>query len=139
MENGKGNATEEGCFGYKFEMNNKETQRSLNEKMTIGILVALVITNAVWLATSEYSSPLFALIIYAVIAFLCWRRSHFQAGIIVGIIGLGVHIYELLSQGIIELRGFELGLFFINLTFPIPLIYFSYRAYQEIKRRGAKI
>ena len=106
--------------------------------MTIGILVVLVIANAVWLATSEYSSPLIALIFYALIAFLCWRRSHFQAGIIGGIVGLGVHIYELLSQGIIELRGLELGLFFINLTFPIPLIYFSYRAYQEIKRRGRK-
>jgi len=120
-------------------MNNKETKRSLNEKMTIGILVVLVIANAVWLATSEYSSPLIALIFYALIAFLCWRRSHFQAGLIGGIVGLGVHIYELLSQGIIELGGLELGLFFINLTFPIPLIYFSYRAYQEIKRRGAKI
>jgi len=120
-------------------MNSKETKHSLNEKMTIGIILALVIANAVWLATSKYSSPLIALIFYALIAFLCWRRSHFQAGIIGGIIGSAVHIYELLSQGIIELRGFELGLFFINLTFPIPLIYFSYGAYQEIKRRGAKI
>jgi hypothetical protein len=104
----------------------------LNNKVSLSILIALVITNATWGATSGHSGPLIALSFYAVVAFLCWRWSHFQAGIIAGVAGVGIHAYELISWGLAELRALEVALLFVNLILPIPLIYFSYKAYREI-------
>jgi hypothetical protein len=104
----------------------------LNNKVSLGILIALVITNATWGATSGHSGPLIALSFYAVVAFLCWRWSHFQAGIIAGVAGVSIHAYELISWGLAELRALEVALLFVNLILPILLIYFSYKAYREI-------
>jgi len=106
----------------------------VNKKVPLSILIALVIANATWVATSGHSGPVIALIFYALVAFLCWQRNHFQAGIIAGIVGLGIHAYELISWGLAELRALDSGLLFINLILPIPLIYFSYKAYREIQR-----
>jgi len=101
--------------------------------MTIGILTVLVITNASWFAISKHSGSFVGLIFYAFIAFICWRRKRFQAGIIGGIIGLVIHIYELLFQGLSGFTKFESGLFFINLILPILLIYFSYKSYKKFR------
>jgi len=87
-----------------------------------------VITNAAWVATSEYLGPVIALILYAIVTFLCWRLKHFQAGIIAGILGLGIHTYELISSRVSELQKLNPWFFLINLILPIPLIYFSYKA-----------
>lgn len=106
----------------------------MNKKVPLSILIALVIANATWVATSGHSGPVIALIFYALVAFLCWRRDHFQAGIIAGVVGLGIHAYELISWGVAGLRTLDLGLLFINLILPIPLIYFSYKAYREIEK-----
>lgn len=106
----------------------------MNKKVTLSILIALVIANAIWVATSGHSGPVIALIFYALVAFLCWRRGHFQAGIIAGVVGLGIHAYELISWGLAGLRTLDVGLLFINLILPVPLIYFSYRAYREIEK-----
>lgn len=106
----------------------------MHKKVTLGILIALVITNAIWVATSGHSGPVIALILYALVAFLCWRRDHFQAGIIAGVVGLGIHTYELISWGLTGLRTLDVGLLFINLILPVPLIYFSYKAYREIEK-----
>lgn len=106
----------------------------MNKKVPLSILIALVIANATWVATSDHSGPLIALSFYAVVAFLCWRRSHFQAGIIAGIAGVSIHAYELISWGLAELRALEVALLFVNLILPIPLIYFSYRAHREIEK-----
>jgi len=96
-----------------------------------------VVTNAVWVTISKYSGPLIALIFYAIIAFLCWKRRHFHAGIIGGIVGFGIHTYELIFQGLEELSGVILVLFFVNLILPILLIYFSYRVCHELKQKFA--
>ena len=108
--------------------------RSLNEKITIGILVVLVITSAVWVATSGYIGPLIALIVYTLIALDCWR-GNFRVGIVGGIVVLGFVIFELIFSNIRELGVFNLGFFSTNPILLIPLIYFSYKAYQEVKRR----
>jgi hypothetical protein len=71
---------------------------------------------------------------YGVVAYLCWHRNHFKAGIIAGIIGLGIHIYEIVSMGLEGLRVFECGFLIANLILPIPLIYFSYRASRIAKK-----
>ena len=106
---------------------------SLIAKITIGILVVLVGANAIWTVISKHPGSLIALIFYALVAFLCWQRSHFEAGVIGGVLGLGIHLYELLFQGIEKLEGIDSGLFFLNLLLPILLICFGYRAYQEVR------
>ncbi len=116
-------------------MDYKENKNLLHKNITIGILIGLVITNTFWAATSKYSGPFIALIFYLIITYFCWRKSHFQAGIIGGIIGLVIHIYEFIFQGTMALGKLESGFFFMNLIFPIPLIYFSFIAYQKIQSR----
>jgi hypothetical protein len=104
-----------------------------NQKVALLVILTLVIINAVWIIICKSLGPVIALISYAFIAFLFLRKNDFIAGVIIGIVGFIIHFYELIFQGIIELKGFEIAFFFINLVFPIPLIYFSYKAYKEFK------
>lgn len=109
--------------------------QSSTEKITIVILITLLSTNAVWAVISEYSGPFIAMIVYAFVTFLCWRKKHFQAGMIAGFLGFGIHLYELIFRGIKELEGIYLLIFYINLIFPILLVYFSYKVNQTLKLR----
>jgi len=117
----------------------KKPLRSSPEKITIGILIVLVAINAVWTITIKHSGSVIALFCYGFVAFLCWRRSHFQAGIIVGILGLGIHIYELIFHNTEKMGGIDLISFFANIVLPIPLIYFSLKAHQKISQRNKSI
>jgi len=107
---------------------------SLDKRVTLSILLALVITNAIWVVVSEHSGPVIALVVYVFVAFLCWRRNHFQSGIIAGIVGICIHAYEFISWGLEGLIALDLGLLLANLILPIPLIYFSWRAYRVIQK-----
>lgn len=100
--------------------------------MLLSILVVLVIVNTAWKVASGYSGPLIALSLHVVVAFLCWRRNHFQAGIIAGMAGLCIRTYELMLWGVAALGLLDLGLLPVNLIGTIPLMYFSYKAYREI-------
>ena len=113
-------------------MKNRKHPGSSTEKITIGILIVLAGINVVWAVSAEYSGPFIALFFYAFVTFLCWRRNHFQAGIIGGIFGLCIHVYELIFQDMGKLGGIELGLFYANIVLPIPLMYFSYKAFREV-------
>ena len=93
----------------------------------------LVFSNAVWTVSSRYSGPFIAMIFYAFVTFLCWRKKHFQAGIIAGFLGFSIHLYELIFQGIKELKGMNLIIFYLNLIFPVLLVYFAYKANQNLK------
>ncbi len=106
------------------------------EKITIGILIALACINAVWAVITGYFGHFIGYGIYTYILFLCQRKKHYQAGIIGGILGFGFHFYELLFRGTEELTGIQLTIFFINLIFPLLLLYFSYQAYQLIKLKS---
>jgi hypothetical protein len=53
---------------------------------------------------------------------------------IAGVAGLGIHAYEFICWGVAELGAFDLVLFLMNVICPIPLIYFSYKAYRETER-----
>ena len=115
-------------------MKSRKHLSSSAEKITIGILIVLVGINAKWAVRGEYSGPLFALFFYAVITFLCWWRDHFQAGIIGGVFGLGIHAYELIFQDMGRLDGIALAFFYANIVLPIFLMYFSYIAHGEADR-----
>jgi len=96
--------------------------------LSIAVLLVLIGVNAIWLVVSRNSGPLIALIFYLVITFLCFRRRHFQAGVIAGVLGFGVHLGELLVQGARELTGIDQVFFYANLILPLPLLITSYLA-----------
>jgi hypothetical protein len=98
--------------------------------------VLLVVINTVWAVTRKHSGPVIASLCYAVVALLCWRKSHFQAGVIVGFCGSVIHIIELVFQGVGSLGAMYQGIFYANIVFPILLIYFSYKAHREIGREA---
>ena len=106
-----------------------------SKMITIIILFILILSNAVWAVSSEYSGPFIAMIVYALVTFLCWRKKHFQAGMIAGFLGFGIHLHELIFRGIKELEWIYLVIFYINLIFPILLVCFSYKANQNLKLR----
>ena len=106
----------------------------MEKKLCFSILLALVVVNSAWVIVSFHSGSVIGLTVYGVVAYLCWHRNHFQAGIIAGIIGLGIHIYEIISRGMERLRVFECGLLIANIILPILLIYFCYRANQIVKK-----
>jgi len=96
--------------------------------ITIALLLSLVGVNAVWLIIRGHGGALIALVFYSVASFLCLRRQHFQAGVIAGIIGFGIHLFELFVKGTSQLIGIDQVFFYANLVLPIPLTITSYLA-----------
>ena len=96
--------------------------------ITIAFLLSLAAANAVWLIVSWHGGAFIALAFYSVISFLCLRRQHFQAGIIAGIIGFGIHLFELFVLGTSELIGIDCVFFYANLILPLPLAITSFLA-----------
>ena len=106
----------------------KRSKISASGIITIVILFTLAGINAFWLIISGHGGALIALVFYFVVFVLCLRSRHFRAGVIAGILGFGIHIYELFVQGTTELIGIDQLLFYMNVILPIPLIFTSYLA-----------
>ena len=104
---------------------------TLNARIASVILIILVVINALWVVSTRQSGPLTALLFYSVILYLFWRKRDFRSGAIAGVVGFGIHVYELLVPGISGLESIYLVFFYLNIFLPIPLIYFSYMAYRE--------
>jgi len=96
--------------------------------ITIAFLLSLAGANAVWLIISGHGGALIALVFYSVVSFLCLRNRHFRVGVIAGIFGFGIHIYELYVHGTTELIGTDQVFFYANLILPIPITFTSYLA-----------
>ena len=106
----------------------KKKKISPSGVITIALLLTLAAVNAVWLIASWHGGAFIALGFYSVISFLCLRRQHFQAGVIAGIIGFGIHIFELFVLGTSELTVLDQVFFYANLVLPLPLTITSYLA-----------
>jgi hypothetical protein len=105
--------------------------KGLNRVLTLGILIILIGLNAAWYLLSKQSGSFVALIFYSAILFLCWRMLDYRAGITAGVIGFGVHLYELIFLGVSAFQLIDTVIFYLNLVLPIPLAYISYQAYRE--------
>jgi len=114
---------------------NKKERISPSGLITLLLLLSLVGTNVIWLITSSHGGALVALIFYSAVAFLCLRNQHFQSGVIAGIFGFGIHIFELLVQGTSKLIGIEQVFFYLNLFLPMPLTLTSYLASRKVTHR----
>jgi apolipoprotein N-acyltransferase len=96
--------------------------------VAIIILLVLALTNGVWLIVNWQGGALIALALYLFISLLFISKQHFQAGVIAGVMGFGIHLIELFGSGTSQLNGIERVFFYANLILPIPLIITSYLA-----------
>jgi len=64
----------------------------------LGLLAALVVTNAVFLALLQTGGPLIGLVLYAVLLWR-WRQRDYRAAVVGGIAGLVVHVVEVVTTG----------------------------------------
>ena len=103
---------------------------TLDQALTLGILIILIGVNVAWFVISKQSGSLVAMIFYSIIFFLCWLMLDFRAVIIAGLIGFGIHLFELVFLGISAFQVLDILLFCLNLVLPIPLAYFSYQAHR---------
>ena len=109
-------------------INRKKEKVSPSGIITIALLLSLAGINTFWLVISGHGGSLIALVFYLTISFRCLIGRHFYAGIIAGVFGVGIHIFELFAYGIVKLTEIDQVFFCANLILPIPLIYTSYLA-----------
>jgi len=66
--------------------------------VALGLLAALVATNAAVLALVQTGGPLLGLVLYAVLLWR-WRQRDYQAAVVGGLAGLAVHVGEVITTG----------------------------------------
>ncbi len=93
--------------------------------MILAILLSLTVLNGLWAILSGSGGPLIACLFYIIVFALCLWKRHFKAGLLAAAFGFGIHVLELLSQGIRELESIEKGFFMLNLILPLPLALMS--------------
>lgn len=75
-----------------------EAQRPPLAWAGLGLLAALVVTNAVFLALLQAGGPLIGLVLYAVLLWR-WRQRDYRAAVVGGLAGLAVHVVEVVTIG----------------------------------------
>lgn len=118
-------------------MTRRAYSTSLSGKLVLGTLAFLVALDFLWGFEREFSGPFVAALFYASVLLLCWRKRHFQAAVVAGLFGLGIHLYELAIRGLQGLEGVERGVFFANVALPVLLVWFGTRAVKEVKQDGS--
>ena len=95
------------------------------------ILLSLGMINGYWAILSGLRGPAIASLFYFVVFVLCFFKRHFKAGLIAAAFGFGIHLVELLFQGISGLDDIQKLLFMTNLILPLPLALMSHLASSE--------
>jgi hypothetical protein len=95
--------------------------RSLNEKIVLVVLLLLALINLIFLIVSPYSGPIVGFIVAVAVAIHWWRKRDSLLIIIIAIMWILIHIYELVVKG----PGSQPLLFYLNLFLPFLLFYCS--------------
>ena len=105
----------------------------------VGSLAALALIDVMWALASGRVSPLIAAVSFAVVAALVGIRNEFRAGLIVGIVGVAIHAFELVFHGLRGLGVLEGVLFVANLCLSAVAAVCSWSLLQELAAtEGAK-
>lgn len=75
-----------------------EAQRPPLAWIALGLLAALVVTNAIFLVLLQTGGPLIGLVLYAVLLWR-WKQRDYQATVVGGVVGLAVHVVEVVTMG----------------------------------------
>jgi O-antigen/teichoic acid export membrane protein len=93
--------------------------RSINERIVLAVLLLLALINLIFLIISTHSGPIVGFIVATAVAIHWWRKRDSVLIIIIAIVWIFIHIYELVVMG----AGSQPGLFYLNLVLPILLLY----------------
>ena len=106
--------------------------RDINTKIIVIVLTLLALINVIFLVIARYSGPLFGFA-FAIFATVHWLRTKSTGFIIVvAVIWLGIHIYELIVLGA---SSYPL-LFYLNLLLPLPLLYCGVRLHLKTRKHS---
>lgn len=102
--------------------------------MVLGLLVALVVTDVVFLLLVRSKGPLIGVIFYAGLLVLTWgkQQQEFVTAMVGGIVGLAVHAVEIMTLGWSPypvLMG-------LNLVLPAMLALAAWTASRQTRREG---
>ena len=107
--------------------------RNANEKIVLLVLLLLALSNLMFLIFSPYSGPLVGFIVATAVAIHWWRKRDALLIIIIAIIWILFHIYELFMMGVSS----RPVLFWLNVLLPVLLLYLGIREKrQESIRSG---
>ncbi len=95
--------------------------QGVNEKIVLVVLVLLALINLVFFVVSSYSGPIVGFIVATATAFHWWRKKDSMLIVVVAIIWIFLHIYELVTMGV----GSQPVLFYLNVLLPILLLFFG--------------
>jgi hypothetical protein len=100
-------------------------------------LAALALVDVLWALGSGRASPLIGGIAFAVVALLVGIRSEFRAGLIAGIVGVAIHVFELVFHGLRGLGVLEASLFAANLCLSVVVAVCSWSALRNAAALGS--
>jgi len=104
--------------------------QSVNEKIILFVLVLLVLNNSIFFIFSLYSGPIIGFITAIVMAIHWWQKKDSRLIMIMAIVWILIHIYELIKLGI---SSYPINIS-LNLLLPILLFYCSLKAYLKVKK-----
>ena len=106
--------------------------RNINEKITLAVLMLLALSNLVFFIVSSHLGPIVGFIVATAAAIHWWRKRDNMLIIVIAIIWIFFHIYELVVMGASSLPV----LFYLNLLLPILLLYFGLREKRQERSRS---
>jgi hypothetical protein len=104
--------------------------QSINEKIILFVLILLALSNLIFFIVSSYSGPIIGFITAIVIAIHWWQKRNSRLIMIMAIVWILIHIYELIELGISSYPV----IISLNLLLPILLFYCSLKAYLQMKK-----
>ena len=104
--------------------------QSVNEKTILFVLVLLVLNNSIFFIIRLYSGPIIGSITAIVMAIHWWQKKDSRLIMIMAIVWILIHIYELIKIGI---SSYPINIS-LNLLLPILLFYCSLKAYLQVKK-----
>ena len=108
--------------------------RDLNEIIILAVLLLLALINLIFFIVSQYSGPIIGFLFAIIASIQWWRKTDSIFIIVIGFIWIFLHIFEL----IIYIECSYPIFLYLNVLFPIPLLYCGINEYILRKRERNK-
>jgi hypothetical protein len=105
--------------------------RRLGGRIILVILALLGLVNLIFFVLSSYSGPVIGLIMAAGAAIHWWRKRDVTFILVIALIWLFLHIFELIVLG----RSSYPVFLHLNVLLSIPLLYCSIKIYFSMKKK----
>jgi len=108
--------------------------RSLNEIIILTFLLLLALLNLIFFMVSQYSGPIIGFLFAIIASIQYWRKKDSIFILVIAFIWVFLHIFEL----IIYIECSYPIFLYLNVLFPIPLLYCGINEYILRKRERNK-